>query len=326
MDLERVRQELVLLDFLSPRRPSDAEVEYFRFYGIDFEARMDAVQHYFGSLQAAGFDIACHLYRQPAAVATCYIVHGYFDHAGLYRHLIEYFLRQRRDVVLIDLPGHGLSSGPRASIEAFADYESVLDSCVRANAATNQQAVEFMGQSTGAAVIMQYLLDKKYEGVVAEPQHIVLLAPLVRPAKWPALRLAIPLQRLAFDSIKRRFSNNSHDQAFLSFLRDKDPLQFKSLPLQWVQAMRVWIGRFLASPASDLSPLLIQGEQDKTVDWRYNTKMIREKFPSLRMHFLADGKHHLVNESEAIRRKIFHELDAYLNADGDNAARREVPA
>ncbi len=57
---------------------------------------------------------------------TAFVVHGYFDHLGLYRHLLERLLDQGWRVVLWDLPGHGLSSGARATIDDFEDYGACL--------------------------------------------------------------------------------------------------------------------------------------------------------------------------------------------------------
>jgi len=314
MDVNALRQQLSALDCAgSLYVASDIEKEYFRYYGIDFENRIVGVTHQLGLVAAAEFDVACHVYRHAAAKGTAYIVHGYFDHAGLYGHIAEYFLTRRYNVVLLDLPGHGLSSGPRATIEAFADYERALEACIRACCGELIQPALFVGQSTGAAIIMQFLLDEKYTGLLDKPANVLLLAPLVRPARWPVLRLAFRLNRLIRSDIPRGFSNNSHDESFLDFLRNHDPLQFNALPMQWVQAMSVWIDRFKAAPVSFISPLVLQGPQDKTVDWRFNLKAIRDKFPDASIQMLAEGKHHLANESPEIREKIFEHFDDYLD-------------
>ncbi|MFK8018818.1 MAG: alpha/beta hydrolase [Pseudomonadales bacterium] len=316
MDFDALRRQLSVLDCTDALAgASDIEKEYFRYYGIDFEAQIPGVTHQLGVITSAEFDVVCHVYRHEAARGTVYIVHGYFDHAGLYGHIAEYFLAREFNVVLLDLPGHGLSSGPRATIEAFADYELALQTCVRECSRELIQPALFVGQSTGAAIIMQFLLDEKYSGLLDVPAKVLLLAPLVRPAHWPVLRLAFRLNRLIRSDIPRGFSNNSHDETFLEFLRKHDPLQFNALPMQWVQAMSIWIERFKASPVSSISPLVLQGPQDKTVDWRFNLKAIRDKFPTASIQMLTQGKHHLANESPEIREKIFAHFDAYLDND-----------
>lgn len=316
MVFDSVRQQLSPLDFSTPNPSSEAEKEFFRFYGIDFEERMASVEHFFGSLQVSDFDLACHWYRQSGAKSCCYIVHGYYDHAGLYGHLIEYFLKANRNVVIFDLPGHGLSSGPRASIDAFSNYVEALRYCVERSGEIVPIEAEFVGQSTGAAVIMQYLLNTNWSVDIHAPKRVALLAPLVRPFRWSMMRHVFALNYRLFDSIPRRFSENSHDEDFLRFLRHEDPLQHDRLPMQWVFAMRAWLGEFLQQPANDaVQPLVIQGKQDRTVDWGFNVAQIQQKFPRAELCLLDTARHHLANESSEIRTQMVAILDRYFSVD-----------
>lgn len=309
-----MKQQLRAMDFAAPPTYGNAIRAYFQFYGIDFTDSFADLTHRFGTIKSGEFDLSCHSFQRTGADSTAYVVHGYFDHAGLYQHVIRFLLDRNINVIVFDLPGHGLSSGPRASIGAFADYIAALDECVKQSAPFMQQPALFFGQSTGGAVIMQYLLDRKFDQVIAEPEHVVLLAPLVRPAKWSVLRFVFSVNRHLIDSMPRRFSNNSNDPDFLEFLRETDPLQYRGLPMQWLLAMKVWIKHFLASPDSKLVPLLVQGEQDNTVDWKYNIKKVRAKFPSVRLRLLPEGKHHLVNESVEIREQMFALVEEYIEA------------
>lgn len=313
MDLDQVKHQLRAMDFAAPPANGEAVRAYFQFYGIDFTDSFSDLTHRFGTFKSGDFDIASHSFQRAEANSTAYVVHGYFDHAGLYQHVIRFLLERNINVIVFDLPGHGLSSGPRASIGAFADYVAALDECVKQSAPLMPQPTMFFGQSTGGAVVMQYLLDRKFDQVIGAPKHVVLLAPLVRPAKWSVLRFVFSVSRYFIDSLPRRFSNNSHDAEFLEFLRESDPLQYRSLPMQWLLAMKVWIERFLSSPDSTLAPLVLQGEQDNTVDWKYNLKKVRAKFPSAKLKMLPEGKHHLANESVEVREKIFAQVDEYLN-------------
>lgn len=317
MDLGKVRDQLQPIDFAAPPAHSQAIRAYFQFYGIDFSDSFSDLTHRFGALKSGEFELACHSFEPAGANATAYVVHGYFDHAGLYKHVIEFLLKRNINVIVFDLPGHGLSTGPRASIGAFADYVEALDVCIRQSARLMPQPTLLFGQSTGGAVIMQYLLDRKFEQLIAEPRHVVLMAPLVRPARWSVLRFVFSVNRRLVDSMPRRFSNNSHDAEFLQFLRDQDPMQYRGLPMQWVLAMKVWIKRFLDSPESQLAPLVLQGERDKTVDWKYNLKKICSKFPAVTVKLIPEAKHHLANESVEIRAQMFALVDDYIGADKD---------
>src|SRR5690606_16869711 len=77
------------------------------YYGSDFSA--DAQQH-LGRISVDGFDVAVQVWRPSPPRGTLVLLHGYYDHMGLYRHLIRWALGQRLAVLAFDLPGHGLSS------------------------------------------------------------------------------------------------------------------------------------------------------------------------------------------------------------------------
>src|SRR5690554_3196382 len=130
---------------------------------------------YFESL---GYRVAMHVYTPEQARGTVLVLHGYFDHAGLYGHLIRDLLQQGLAVVIYDLPGHGISSGDPVSIRKFEDYQQVLDSCVETCRNHLPRPWYAVGQSTGAAVLLDHLLSRR------NPQelfrHWVLLAPLVQ--------------------------------------------------------------------------------------------------------------------------------------------------
>ncbi|MGI9289110.1 MAG: alpha/beta hydrolase [Pseudomonadales bacterium] len=309
MDLHALFNSLKPLDFENPHASSAAQQEYFRFYGIDFENRMPDLQHFVGSFTTTSFNIVCHYFRQQNTKGTCYVVHGYYDHVGLFGNVIEYWLLQGFSVIAFDLPGHGLSTGPKATISSFTQYNAVLEKCIDLSSEHNAAPYHIVGQSTGATIVMQHLLQQEYSKSNSPFQHIVLLAPLVRPAFWPFSRVLYYSLRPFIDSLPRRFAANSNDADYLEFVRGGDPLQPQILPVQWVSAMRDWIGAFENFARTDLEPLIVQGQQDRTVDWRFNIKVITEKFPASDVFDIEEGRHHLANESEEIRRLLFGAVD-----------------
>ena len=301
----------------SLREPTSSESEYFKYYGIDFEQQLAGIQHHFGFFQSAGFDIAAHYYYplSQASRGTIFILHGYFDHVGIYRHLIEYCLTSGYSVVAFDLPGHGLSSGPRASIENFAQYREVFTRCVQIFDGLESAAKPWhiMAQSTGCAITMDYLLRLPTTPNSNPFDEVIFFAPLVRPVNWRASSAMHRVGKHFIQSQKRVFTQNSNDTEFLQFIRENDPLQPVTLPLQWVTALKQWLKEFRTLPESELSPVVIQGKVDRTVDWQYNIPQIQEKFKLPQIHYLKEGRHHLVNESDPIREEIFNVVDTIIN-------------
>lgn len=310
-DLARLQSQLRPLDLSAAPAPGDAETAYFRYYGIDFTAASSAVpqpvRHWFGHFPSGRYEIVAHYFEPPEPLGTCFVLHGYFDHAGLYRHVIEFCLQRRLAVVIYDLPGHGLSTGERATIADFAEYRQVLADAVERFRQRAPRPWRAVAQSTGGAVLMDYLLAAPQP----EFEHCVLLAPLVRAMGWRGIRLSYALGRPVLNQIPRRFGTNSGDAAFVEFVAHHDPLQARILPLPWVGAMLKWERWFRRLPASARAPLVIQGQRDLTVAWRHNLRVIREKFPRARVLQLAQAQHHLANETAEIRAKMFAAVDMY---------------
>jgi alpha-beta hydrolase superfamily lysophospholipase len=308
-DLERLQQQMRRFRVDEAVEPGDAERHYFRYYGLDFERQLPGVAHHFGHFSSGKHEIVCHYFTLTAGKprGSCFLFHGYLDHAGLYGHLIRHCLQRGYNVVIYDLPGHGLSTGERASIGSFTEYGEVMADCLKLFADIAPKPWHALAQSTGCAVLMDYLL-------LQEPvfERAVLLAPLVRAAEWRWVKVAHWLGNRFLESVPRRFGVNSGDADFLDFIAHRDPLQARRIPVRWVEAMLRWERRFEQLPVSDMVVLIVQGQKDNTVDWRHNIPVVRDKFPRAKYLPLQEAHHHLVNETAAIRAKIFAAIDLYL--------------
>jgi alpha-beta hydrolase superfamily lysophospholipase len=294
------------LQALAAQQPLSTEAcAYQRFYQLDLP-----VHSWLGRFRAAGFDIVAQVWTPPQPVATLFLVHGFYDHMGLYRHALQWALSQGFAVISCDLPGHGLSSGERASIADFCDYQTVLDALF-AEAAGLQlpKPWHLLGQSTGGAIIVDHLLHR---GAQSPAQgQVMLMAPLVRPWAWGWSKLSYRLLNPFVNGIARRFSENTNDPAFMPFLV-ADPLQPRRLPTAWVGALVQWVRRIERAPGSMREVLIVQGENDTTVDWRYNLSVLRTKFASVQVLQVPGARHHLVNELPEIRARCFGFFQQHL--------------
>ena len=284
---------------LAARQPLSAQaLDYQRYYSLDL-----AANSWLGGFPIAGFDLVGQVWLPPAPVATLFLLHGFYDHMGLYRHVIEWALGQGCAVIACDLPGHGLSSGARASIDDFGIYQQMLQALfAQARALDLPRPWHLCGQSTGGAIVVDHLLHEG-ERSPADGQ-VILLAPLVRPRAWHWSKLSYRVLRHFVNGIERRFTDNSTDPDFLPFLQ-ADPLQPRRLPTAWVGALVNWVQRIEAAPRSTRQPLIVQGEADGTVDWPYNLKVLRAKFTDPQVLMLPEARHHLANEMPDIRQGYF---------------------
>jgi alpha-beta hydrolase superfamily lysophospholipase len=315
-DPEALRAELPLFA-LGERAYSEHERAYLRHYGIDFAATMPSIGHEFGVLDGA-YRLAVHRWHPPAPRATVFVLHGYFDHIGLYRHLIRDLLERRFAVVGLDMPGHGLSSGDPAHIDSFDEYVDAFACCRAALMPAVRGPWHIVGQSTGAAVAMEWVLANGYTKASAPFTGLALLAPLVRPANWRVVRIAYHLGRHFVRERERLFRANTDDVEFLRFLREADPLQAQKMPIAWVAAMVDWMRHFMQHPPTDVPALVIQGEQDTTVDWRFNVPVVERLFDA-RVVYFEQGRHHVVNQAAPLRERIFTLLAEYLDVSEQHA-------
>lgn len=291
-------------DSLSPMpgtEPEPSWVQHWRnYYGIDFSST--GVQQHLGRIDAGGYRLAVQMYRPPGAVqGTCIILHGYYDHMGLYGHLYSWALQQGFCILTCDLPGHGLSSGERASIGSFAEYQRVLQALLELLGPLHlPHPVHLIGQSTGAAIGLEYAL----RGWSAKLGQLVLLAPLVRPRAWRQSELLFRSLKPFVRQLPRRRSQNSGDSQFIDFVQ-QDPLQAQILPTAWVGALASWIPQIEQADRARLSPIIVQGDADRTVDWQHNLHVLNEKFSTPHVCLLPGAQHHLVNELEHYRQQGF---------------------
>ena len=304
------------------------EQEYFAYYGIDLENQLAGVQHRFGVIDSGNYRIASHLFEQDGAKGTFFVLHGYYDHVGLFGHILTFFLQQGYNVLAFDLPGHGLSSGEPATIADFSVYTQILADILKACTDRLAKPWHGYGQSTGCAILTDYLLNhelltheplthellthERLTGEQPELDKVIFSAPLVRPWMWPLSRFQLYLARPFIKQLPRTFTDNSRDPDFLKKAHS-DPLAPKVLPTQWVSAMDRWIRKIERyRQKSPYKPLIIQGTCDRTVDAKYNIAKLRQLFTDPEVLMLKDARHHLPNELEETRKKYTEWLSSYI--------------
>lgn len=286
---------------------SELITEYLNFYSMNYTG----VRHSAGYVEAGGEQLFVNVF-QPAVPAeikgTIVTMHGYFVHTGLIRHLIQSLLDAHYAVVAVDLPGHGLSSGPRASITEFGAYSGALAK-VTETAKALPGPHYIVGHSTGGAGVWEYLLkypDHPY-------QKAVLAAPLVRSAFWDLSMTGYHLGNGWLTELPRLLRPTSRDPEFIAMVR-RDPLQYAGTPVQWVRALKEWNEHVIESyPPTPLPLLILQGTEDTVVDWAYNLPFLQRKFPNAQIQYLPGANHDLLWESPDIRETVFTNLLSFLN-------------
>lgn len=319
-DLHELSRQLPVLEFSTAKDcdwpQTDLAQAYLNSYNINFANEFMQVSHGFGCVHTSGFKIATHYWLPKNAKGTVIVVHGYYDHVGVFAHAIRFALEHDFAVLAFDLPGHGLSSGEPAVIDSFNQYGDVLADILQQSATIIPQPLYALGQSTGCAVLLNYLwryIDT--QDSLERFSKIALCSPLVLPRSWRGIHMGkyvYAILRHFVRHIKRGYAQSSHDPAFNHFINEEDLLQAKILPLRWVGAMKAWHEMVLHFPSLQKKCLIIQGTQDMTVDWKYNLPLLEQKLPGAKVALIDNARHQLVNESNVYRKQVFNAIQHYF--------------
>lgn len=330
-DLQRLdlpipsREEtLEKLEQLNLNRPYVANVDiqaYRKLYGFDL---LDC-DHWQGYVAMPLFKLHVQVF-QPHLEKTAFdrlqgtvvLLHGYLEHSGIYQPIIKELLEQGFSVLTYDLPGHGLSNGSPANISHFDHYQQVLQVIYHYVKNAEQLAKPWVGigQSTGGAIWMHHVLQYAERRENPFIERILLLSPLIRPAKtaWWHNPLGLSIIRRIKREVPRHFRRNNHNPEFLRFIRLKDPLQPKMMGMNWILAMSRWMQEMEQRPPCRIPVWLAQGALDQTVDWKYNIDFVRAKFRLQTLLILEEGSHQLINERKDIRAALTGLIPAFLHA------------
>lgn len=316
-DREQTPQALNLLNLTEPTLLNPILQGYQLLYGL---IQLNC-NHWQGYLEISKFRIHVQVF-QPRTVeeikGTVWLLHGYLEHSGIYQPIIQEILEQSFSVLTYDLPGHGLSSGTVAGIADFTDYQDVLLGIKSAVEQATQLPKPWLGigQSTGAAILMDHILQYAAKRKQPMIDRVLLLSPLIRPAKsaWWHNSIGLGIVRRIKRQVPRHFRRNNHNPEFLRFVRLQDPLQPRTMSMDWILAMSRWMVEMENRPACRIPVWLAQGALDQTVDWRYNLDYIRRKFRLQTSLILEEGSHQLINERADIRAALTGLIPAFLHA------------
>ncbi|NEU31867.1 alpha/beta hydrolase [bacterium LRH843] len=278
--------------------------EYRKYYNL----HIPKCDYDYGYIHAIEEQLFVQRFRPAKKIGTVLLLHGYYDHAGSLSHTIHYLTQHGYEVVCFDLIGHGLSSGERATIQSFSQYVNSLAVVRKEIIGDQTEPVHFVGHSTGAMIGLEYTQNHSNAF-----DKMVFIAPLYRPHLWPISGLALKIGKSYMRSIKRIFKRNSSDQSYLSFTKS-DPLQEKIVPIQWLCALDEVIRQQKKQGVSSLSFLMIQGEQDKTVDRAYGLEFAMRLYPDSSFILMKDGRHQLLNEEPIVRGQTLSIIIKYLNS------------
>ena len=298
-----LKEQLVPLDFAAPESASPALTRYRDFYGLN----VDGASHTIGTFTSSNATLVAQVFRPQASRATVILMHGYYDHVGVWKHVIHDLVSNGYTVASYDMQGHGLSSGARASIDDFAEYVAAFQQFLALCRTNLPGPYHVVAHSTGAATTIDHMLNHDTDQIA----QIILIAPLVRSRAWYTSRVGHSVGRRFAGYWPRAFRKNSSDKEFRRFMKN-DPLQYDRVPVAWTDALYAWNDRLQDYPATKRTVWIIQGSADYTVQWRQNLKFLKGKLPNAQITMVKGGGHQLINETPSLRARALATMRANL--------------
>lgn len=293
------------LDFAKPNHLTPSMKAYQDYYGFN----QSNVTFHFGKVVIDQIKVHVQIFKPEHSKGNVFLLHGYLSHIGYLKHIIQYLNTKHFTVISYDLQGHGLSTGKIASVRSFDDYGRTMEKLLNTIRKEIGGPINLIGHSTGGALIVDYILR--------HPDHpidkAIMVAPLIRSNHWNLSKIGLYTMKLFpfIKHIKRSFRQNSSDEKYLQAIK-LDPLQSTNVPLEWVNALMTWNRKVQDYHSSKKFIYLIQGNRDKTVDWKYNIQFLQHKFDNLQIAQIDQGRHELFNETPHIRNIVFSRILYFL--------------
>lgn len=235
------------------------------------------MDHQAGLLDRFGYGVVVHLLAardQVPVGETVVLVHGYGADPRENGPLVACLLDERYRVVVVELPGHGLSGGPRGDIDSFETYAWVLRRVVDGLAERGITRPHVVGHSTGASAIVEGLRTG-YDPFTS----IVFLSPLIQIRMLTAVRTVRRLLPSVVSAIPTG-RTGSHAVPYT--------------PLSWVDAYTHWEGAIRRTNPIRRPLLVLQGTRDRVLNWRSNLLFLKRTIPLARIQLIRGGKHAMI--------------------------------
>jgi alpha-beta hydrolase superfamily lysophospholipase len=244
------------------------------------------------------------------------LIHGWADHSGRYRPLLEALRPLNLAVHLPDLRGHGQSGGKRGYLQRFEVYLLDLAQLFDLTSANPEMDTPrwLLGHSMGGLLALFLALGypQHYQGVILASPFMALQPPpsLAQRALVRLLSVLIPAmplrKRIAPEGI-------SHDPAVIKAYRE-DPLVHGSFTPRWLSEILAAQKKAPEEAPGLRVPLLMQISPDDTVVDSQAALALYLRLPggakTLRVY--PERGHELYNETPAKRSKPFKDLVSWI--------------
>lgn len=256
----------------------------------------------------AGFQlkIASHLYSNKNS-KLAFVVHGYGDNCAYLKPVTRFFLQEKYDVLCIELPGHGESTGKRADISQIEAYADVYKNIFPKLNGLKYDSMIFFAHSTGNTGMLEYLMD----GDSHPFKKVIMAAPLVRSYLWNLSRFGQRIFGGFLSKLPRRPS--SIDEKEFKELKKMDPAPIKSVPTHWFQELVNWNKKLEKDERRSSEQIeVIFATKDTVIDYDFNRDFIQKRFENAHIQTVKGSDHLIFWEEEAYQKQFFQYLSEII--------------
>lgn len=225
---------------------------------------------------------------------TVLIIHGFAGNLKGFRFVTSMLLNNGYNVAALMLPGHSIDENPRGDIDDFSTYGKIVNSFVNLLEIKKMKPEFAVAHSTGASSLLIYNQDYGWKF-----KKVIFIAPLIRSVYW------FP------SSVVRTFT-----KPFIHKINTKwnGVLAVQVFPMHWFDELIKWnkVNKKYNIMPQEL--LILQGEKDDVVDWRYNLKYLKSKYPQLEIVTFKKGTHTMFMSDKDEGEDILNIIKSYLNS------------
>jgi alpha-beta hydrolase superfamily lysophospholipase len=269
---------------------------------MDYNIRLKSGQVLKGMINSPGENVR----------AIIIFVHGLGEHIHRYEWWSELLSGEGIGFTGVDLPGHGLSDGPRGYIKNYSITDEMIGILLESAASTFPGVPVFIyGHSLGGGIVLDYLLRKNPP-----------LKGAIVTSPWLKLSFAPSKFKLAVASVMKSImpgliqpsglvvEHISHDKEVVEkYITDQLVHDKLSVSL-FHSAMNA--ARYSLDHASDLKvPLLLMHGSDDQICSPEGSREFAAKTPLAELKIWPGGYHELHNET--FRNEVFEYLMKWIN-------------
>lgn len=238
----------------------------------------------------------------PEAKAAVVVAHGYAEHAGRYRNVLQRWAKKGLAAAILDFRGHGWSQGARGHVDRFSDYHDDVDDLLAVFRERIGDLPLFgFGHSNGGLIITTHALSRPS-----------IFRGLALTSPYFGLALQVPEAKRMLGEVASRLypqlgvpsglsgKDLTHDEV-LARLYDIDPLINKLATARWFTEAQAAQKDLLArAPQLKMPVLLIAAGADKVASTPA-ARAVFERFgsPDKTFEERAGLFHEVLNEPKA---------------------------